>query len=416
MHSSCSALLSLLCLVIAGTALLAGNHVYDATLVNLNETLFLRRIGTPGSADDGKQLTLSDLFKVGTASTKGDCSGRLADVEAHLKECFLLHEAVVKAYAGYKSDVALRVLWTMFMGMSFEQDGSMMNTMVADIWKTIGERISLVTQFLNGGGLVDRNPPGPPWLFCSDDYAKYVPFDQPVRDAKGDYLPVEKDKNHNPTDYKTLGDIFINIYGPVTGFYVEQLKGYVFNEKGYKTLCGTSYGVTPKTQNPGDKPILNDEGDYIVSRPNRHVLLCPKTFEIKPPAAHTGPSLAQAVSYASYPSGDEKTDDPLDRFVPRSATLYHELYHLTDHDGTTGDPWYPLTDIMKSSTSKVSHTRQQVPNNPESFVMFAVAAYMYQNPPTTPSGEKPKGPVVFFVGGKPFPAAGFIARSKKNSS
>jgi hypothetical protein len=42
----------------------------------------------------------------------------------------------------------------------------------------------------------------------------------------------------------------------------------------------------------------------------------------------------------------------------------------------------------------------QIANNPESFTLFAVAAYIYQNPPATPAGS-PDKPAVVFPGGIP---------------
>ena len=48
-----------------------------------------------------------------------------------------------------------------------------------------------------------------------------------------------------------------------------------------------------------------------------------------------------------------------------------------------------------------------IPTNPESFTQFAVAAYIYQNPPTAPAGS-PAKPAVVFPGGIPRTVAGLM--------
>lgn len=53
--------------------------------------------------------------------------------------------------------------------------------------------------------------------------------------------------------------------------------------------------------------------------------------------------------------------------------------------------------------------REQIPNNPESFVSFALAAYMYANPPETPDGSTEKPAVLFARDGFPHTASTFMA-------
>jgi len=56
-----------------------------------------------------------------------------------------------------------------------------------------------------------------------------------------------------------------------------------------------------------------------------------------------------------------------------------------------------LLDIIKQATLAVEHDLEElvyIPNNPESFVLFAVASYIYQNPP---AGKNP----ILFAGGLP---------------
>lgn len=119
----------------------------------------------------------------------------------------------------------------------------------------------------------------------------------------------------------------------IKAFYMHAFKGYVMDQNGYDTLCGkpSLYACTANTLT---NDIIEDYVDVV--RYNRHILFCPPTFS-PGTDAHSYPSLSQAVSSDHYP-GDQ-TGLKLDQYVPVSATFYHELWHLTDGAGITGDPY-----------------------------------------------------------------------------
>ncbi|KAL3433587.1 hypothetical protein BDV09DRAFT_196682 [Aspergillus tetrazonus] len=84
---------------------------------------------------------------------------------------------------------------------------------------------------------------------------------------------------------------------------------------------------------------------------NRHVCFCDTAFVAKSGDLHGYATLADVVSSNKYPTAGAQTD-PL-ALTSLSATLYHELFHLTDSDGTDSDGsglgYYFARDIMRLS-------------------------------------------------------------------
>ncbi|KAK9586639.1 hypothetical protein V6Z92_005589 [Aspergillus fumigatus] len=69
--------------------------------------------------------------------------------------------------------------------------------------------------------------------------------------------------------------------------------------------------------------------------------------------------------------------------MPVSSTLYHELYHLTDDDNTK-DQAYSLDRVIRNARD--SSKREGNSHNPETYTLFATAAYLYLN---APQAEEP---------------------------
>ena len=83
-----------------------------------------------------------------------------------------------------------------------------------------------------------------------------------------------------------------------------------------------------------------------------------------------------------------KAGEKLEGWLPRSYKSHHLLI------------LFLATVSIESILHAARISDVRIPNNPESFVHFAVAAYLYQNPPVAPSGSPPK-PAVVFPGGVP---------------
>ncbi|KAL4756048.1 uncharacterized protein BDW70DRAFT_145490 [Aspergillus foveolatus] len=67
---------------------------------------------------------------------------------------------------------------------------------------------------------------------------------------------------------------------------------------------------------------------------NSHVYFCDTAFVAKP-GEHGYATPADVVSSNKYPTAGAQTD--ISALTSLSATLYHELFHLTDSDGTDSD-------------------------------------------------------------------------------
>ncbi|KAK3941415.1 hypothetical protein QBC46DRAFT_382650 [Diplogelasinospora grovesii] len=412
MRWSVSALPALAWLLSACEACPLGNRrhsVRDATPTNGNHTLWRRvRIGGGGSGDSAP--TTSSLFSVGDGSTPGGCSGQTTTTDAWLNEALLLHQAVETAYDSTQSNPRLMLLWMSFFGIKFNNDGSP-NTddaVTEFLWPSIGNSIAAVSQFLSGGGLINNPGPGNPWIFCSEAAGEYTPFDQPIKDKDGDYAVtdyyLDEAGDVVPTEFLKLGQVYPAqaSNSDINAFYMTAFSGYDFDTNGFQTLCGkpSLYAVTAWPQATPNQLVV-DEAEIELAQEGRHVLFCPPSFTPGTGAPHSYPSLAQAVSSGNYPTGNQadlgtSKSMPLDKYMPVSATFYHELYHLTDSTGITFDPYYSLKDVLTAGKNQAGDTYR----NPESFAFFALAAYMYLNPP---SGAE----AILFLGGLPYQASGF---------
>ncbi|KAI1131230.1 hypothetical protein F5Y10DRAFT_234098 [Nemania abortiva] len=359
------------CLFVAVNASPLGHSLTeDINTSNFTRLLFPRvRVGG-GSGSGGDPKTTTELFLLD--DFPGNCNGQTGTIDGWLEEIYLLHDAVVKAYA-YDS-VALAYLWYVFFGVPPGNSNR-------PLWIAIGEHISRVSKFLAGGGLTNPAKDGEnPRLFCSADAGTYQEWGQPTKDKNGEPVIFEED----PLEYLLLGDTFPSESQTENGraFWFESFNGYGFDHKGREVLCSdmpdnkgrVRYATTGK---PFSLFPPKTYGLTVAfGAANRHILLCPRTFS---PFAgtHSYPSLLQAVSADNYPvAGQEDPDKALDRLLPISATLYHELYHLTDNNNTP-DKFYSLQDIVDGAQD----FPMQAAHNPETYAMFATAAYVLQNPP-----------------------------------
>lgn len=196
------------------------------------------------------------------------------------------------------------------------------------------DHIARVSEFLDGSGLRDPVVAGEnPRVFCSADAGELVEWTQPVKDANGNAVEVSSD----PLEYLTLEDVFA-IQASKSGshaFWMKSFNGYDIDFRGEETLCpGANTDGTLRYAKTSVVPQALDEGvDFTLGQANRHILFCPASFS--PDGAHSYPSIAEAVSEDNYPTAGTKTADvALDHLLPVSATLYHELYHLTDDNNT----------------------------------------------------------------------------------
>lgn len=98
------------------TACPLDHHVTRDHQVEQNATLFQRNIEARAS---------SDLFSM--TDGDGGCTPKSSIISGWLDEANLLHDAVKTALTDYSSDLGLRMLWMMYMGVRFDANAALVN-------------------------------------------------------------------------------------------------------------------------------------------------------------------------------------------------------------------------------------------------------------------------------------------------
>ncbi|KAF1732360.1 hypothetical protein CRV24_008553 [Beauveria bassiana] len=308
-------------LSIASADVLATNGSFDTS--DAFESLYPR---------DGPSSKIDDLFEISDS-----CKNRVQVLQNWLDEIKEMHSEFAYAAREASEMPPYAVVFSTFFGTmplkSMEKDPGTMENVKA--------RIAAVTQFLNGGGLRSQGRPGKPLLLCSDSELEHEDPDNAVRDNKGEYIVSERDPNTNePVAYLDFWSVFSNLNWPAQHvFWCNIFKGYMFavNEK----LCSATLQGAVSQETPKVVQGLHGAEPFTIGEPSRVLLVCPQAFDkdrISPDGkvtVHSFPSLAEAVSPDNYPQGHLKQEKyRLDWMLPKSATLYHELYHLTDNYDT----------------------------------------------------------------------------------
>ncbi|KAF5869955.1 uncharacterized protein Bfra_010100 [Botrytis fragariae] len=341
----------------------------DASLLNSTRTLF-GRVEISNPTVPVAPLT-TNIFSIGSASTAGGCYSQTETIDDWLQEVVKLHNAVTKAYANSYDDAGSRLLFTAWMSIQWVYEYGEYDREFSSesLWEKTGERLAAVSQLLNGGGLVDSLTSAAPWIFCGDAFASKVPWDQPAKDRNGVEIAKEEDETGTITDYWTLGSLLPTLAAQSinVAYYIDALKSYMVESK--PALCDPNVGPYAVTSR---RSYTSTVQSVSIGTHDRFAYFCPRTFD---PTGQAKPSDLHSVS--SLSTSITLIGQDLDRLLPLSATLYHELFHITDSDESTRDPFYNLGAASSASLAGNS----DVINNPESYVYLAMAAYVYQNPP-----------------------------------
>ncbi|KAI0403692.1 hypothetical protein F4802DRAFT_616317 [Xylaria palmicola] len=329
------------------SSLQAEDAIYDGGLTNTNHTLW-RRVRTGGGTGAGWPTTISGLYELGDASTMGGCVGSGATtLNNWLEEAGDMHIALTQAYQNHARSESLRALWGEFFGVTFQKDGRVDtgDSQTAKIWTAIGDRLARVGQFLAGGGVIGSRFPGKPWIFCSEP-ATFADWTQPAKNKYGQYIPSHGQfmgGEFVSTAYHTLADIFPQYQGPsYYAYFNPTFGGYQMEKK----VEGLTYDHTKTCAKPGRLAYTNvrlpeirtdhiGDQDIEFGQYNRFTVLCNDAFLLLS-GPHSYMSLYDAVDPNGYPG---QGGNALDAFVPLSATLYHEMIHLTDTGNPTADPY-----------------------------------------------------------------------------
>jgi hypothetical protein len=213
------------------------------------------------------------------------------------------------------------------------------------------ERLAGVATFLSGGGITGGSG-DLPYLFCGDSFAQKQEWKYAAIDGTGAEMVKERDDNGKPTAYYPINEVYpkleqmkldgeldpdeTNTNKYITPFLVSQLNGYVFDASGKDKLCDKPNRVaaTSRADTNAGTEAGSPEG-FTYATFNRHVYFCDAAFTANPGAPHGYAKLADIISSTNYPTAGAQTN-PL-KLTSLSATLYHELFHLTDSDGSDSD-------------------------------------------------------------------------------
>ncbi|KAL7803587.1 hypothetical protein V8C44DRAFT_369759 [Trichoderma aethiopicum] len=354
-----------------------------ADIDTLNETLW-RRVRIPGGTGNDAPPPVEQLFRFGPDNLVGGCSGQKDKLQSWLDEVRLVHNAVEQLYA-MVTDKNVAMIWHAIFGIIMWQNPDTKVVEVDDIskdrWKAIGEHIARMSQFLDGGGLREPVVAGEvPRIFCSPDAGQYMDWNRALLDADGNEVVLRTLPNGDKI-FVTLGQAYPGLVGK-NAFWMSSFNGYWFTKKKGdedQSLCPAN-GRLGATAQPLGPPLRGMNVRFASTE--RGIIICPRAWQRQIGEPHGQPSLQQAVVGDHYPKGDGSDAEKLDRLVPQSMTLYHELVHLTEFQGQTAEPdKYHLSQCLNMAFNPDPSVMAVVAHNPETYVYLGIAAYVYLNPP-----------------------------------
>ena len=172
--------------------------------------------------------------------------------------------------------------------------------------------INLVDTFLQTGSYPDKRKR--PKLFCNDDILQNFPWDAAAVDKNGEYMV-----NSLTGQHWTIRQIYSSHEhkDKLVPYFVPDMNAYFFD--------------TPHLVGCRQGPL----GETFTSTPDAHSSLSPLKWTstmdaemviICPEAVDGSHNYLESLGETGWI--DPASHTPLDRLVPESATLYHEVYHL----------------------------------------------------------------------------------------
>ncbi|KAJ5646715.1 hypothetical protein N7490_003087 [Penicillium lividum] len=220
-----------------------------------------------------------------------------------------------------KNRIVARKLFTSFFGFTFlDEDDVVANDgeyVVVDddldAWDVLTAAIDNVEEFIADETYITTKIP--PILFC-DNFANKFPWNTQAKDALGNAI-VESD-GYEPT----IRDLYTEFEeAGATPYWIPALKRYMFTDYDSADLCSEFYGAT--IYGYQSSTAFDDAGDSIrfQALPDT-VLICPKVLW----GGTEDVDLLDDIEYVAPYTAERLSD-----ILPRSSTLFHEMFHMTTH-------------------------------------------------------------------------------------
>ncbi|KAH0287590.1 hypothetical protein M436DRAFT_60164 [Aureobasidium namibiae CBS 147.97] len=290
-----------------------------------------------------------DLFSSPSRSDYGGCDGQTDLIDTWLVESLTLADAGLEAVADYDSDLVVRLMFDAFFGQ--KQTGD------REIFDVVSANLNQVASFLQKGLSGNK-----PWLFCDSSWLVWSEWQDVAKDARGNDLLIdgalvslqEVDDERYSKAFKATDPVQVPYFAPDVNNYLfaSDVKGTSFCASG-ASLAGTQ----------------TEAGFKSVTLCLNNILRTPE--------------IATLDTNTVGRSGLSLT-----KFFPKSATLFHELFHLVSGQLETEDvPGYRYADVAAYATSPddIPYPEEKDPKtagyynsyNPEIYVFFCVAYHQY---------------------------------------
>ncbi|KAJ5116776.1 hypothetical protein N7456_001124 [Penicillium angulare] len=339
--------------------------------------------------------TIDDYFKVSfSESVTGTCAAYDSDLDTFMDDVVTLAEYASEAvkYAQMELDqlsaedekkaLVARKLFTAYFGIEF--DGSAPTEATEDDWDTLTTNIETYETYIETKDYPTKK--NSPHLFCKS-YGQWFQWSAQALGSDGKGL---SDTDGNGL---SISDIYSYEYteGKTNPYWVPAMNNYIFMPSAVPDdVCDY---IPPKSEGKilglcvqGNKQQIEavDGSDTPVKELSspENVLLCPSAFDDSNPLQPYN-SLDDVESAATEAiEGDGLGGGvQLSVILPRSASLYHEIWHMVTfwYDSGkeirdagsefVGDVTYDLGEVLNLGTEGIV--------NAQSYMYFAVAYWFY---------------------------------------
>ncbi|OQE02834.1 hypothetical protein PENVUL_c038G02194 [Penicillium vulpinum] len=239
----------------------------------------------------------------------------------------------------------------------------------------IKKNLEAVQNFMKGNSKHERTPR----LYCDDTWLERLSRTNAAWNTEEGTEGSRKEimeEGPNGLVHKKIEDIkdyrpFLFTEDEKTGQYVSNGNAPYWSDDLHEYVFQEDYGDKSYCTKPGLDGKTNLAGTQDQSEPST-VTLCPLSF-----------SNPQAID--SLGSKTPTAGMSIPEFLPKSATFYHELFHLAIDVLTTPDPFYSWKEIQAVLKKPTGRPRKYAPlnnhnlvcQNPETYVFFSVGYWNF---------------------------------------